>query len=406
MSKRSNRKQRREANRHTGDPSGRERRTRAEAPTPRPVVSLLRTLLCVVGACALVLAWQVVRTSGPVSRYYEMDRWDTSRGRLSDRGEGVSLQVGRQPTIFRHATSPPASGYPTFRARIYLEQAAPVQLVFFYRDARRAGAQPVGFNLSPQVRGTGWHRVEVTTDEARGLAEATEIGLQAVSMGAAVGLTVRDARLVKPSWFGRTFQVARALFTPQPLGQGSNNFNMGPTLGGRGYGYVLWAALALVGLALLVRRFMLREPFAIVPHLGIAVLALAMCADLRNHADYLANARAAFAKRSGAEDLSGYLGAHERFYPWFGDAMRYLLQETAPDVSFAPMIDKDPPGTWQAIHRLWYYVLPRKRVWSPGEADVAIYYGEPVQSVEKDARWRRVKRLPSGATVYERVETP
>ena len=398
MSKRSRRKSPRRA------PSPSQPEQAAVEAKPRRIGSFGLTLLVAALAFVTVFLILVFSSSGPVSRVYEVGTWDAGNQRLGAPGQPVEFPVGANPILLRHHVLTARTGFGVFEADIFVERKTPVRVFLAYRDVRSSDPRLRGTELTNQVREAGWQHVRVTSDDAEGLDGASEIGLQMMAVRGQVRVGVRNARLVRPSWFGRAAMMLGSLLKRRRLTQGSNNFNPSLRVAGRGYGFLLWGAFAICVGILVLRRFALRERFAVMPHLGITILVLLVIGDARNHADYVGNAAAAVEMRAESKDLDDYLGRLENYFPWFADMSRYLREKTSEDVAFTPQMDKETqPGTWQAIHRLWYYVLPRKRVWNLDQADVALFYGLPTKAVDANPDWRRVDALPSGVLVYERT---
>jgi hypothetical protein len=195
--------------------------------------------------------------------------------------------------------------------------------------------------------------------------------------------------------------MAGALLRRQPLVASSINAVPSQRIGGRGFGFLLWAGGALALGALLLRRTLLRERFSLLLHAALTVVVLYALADLRNTADLFLNAREAAAARLRSATLEEYLAGQERVFPWFADAVRTLRTRVPPGGSAWLQVN-GPPVVWEAVNRAWYYGRPARRAAGLEEADVAILWGWGADPLAGRPGWVLAERTPGRLVVYER----
>jgi hypothetical protein len=360
------------------------------------------TILTALIAPVLVFAALVALTSDRAPREFAIDAWRLGGRRLVDSGAGLTFPVGLRPTFLSPAAPPPAAPFARLDLEVYLRRPLELQAGLLYRLPAGKREDLRAYDFSLDIRKTGWNPVTISADDAAGLEKAEAIRLSLISLQGPNVAGIRNARLRSYSYGARAGQMLAALFRHEPLVPASVNFQVSQRVAGRGFSFLLWGALPLAAAGLLLRRFLLRERFRLLPHAALTLLVLFVLADLRNSTDAFLNARTAAARQARAPSIDAYLRQIERATPWLPDTARFL-RETLPSGQRYYLHFGRHPLTQVAARRAAYYAWPARRTFDVQEARLILSYGRSVEPFEQFRRWRRVGTLPGGVVVNERV---
>lgn len=362
------------------------------------VSALARTVTIALIGPAMVFAWLAWATSDSRPTLYMIHEWETGGQKLFDPGPGLRLAIGQRPTIVLHRMPPRDATYSLLSFDFYLDTALEPQAGLLYG----AGEGTRVFDFSEKVKRTGWTRVAISADEARGLEDARVIAFSIVSQAGQNVAGLRNVTLQGFSFTERLRQMFFALMTPNPIGSASINAVGSHRVAGRGFTWILWAAFFISMAALLARKLVLGEPARPLRHAVLALLVLFVLADLRNSVDYVSIARNAVTQHAQAPSLVARLRLMEPAFPWFADAIVYIRENLVGGERYFFSVG-GALGAPHAARRAAYYALPARRTFYPDEADVVLAYGVPFAGYDRSATWRLAAALPSGLRVYERA---